>query len=347
MSVSDITTNYFIERLSRPQYMHQFFEYAGDASANSYRIADVATPTVATSASFADGEVLTPTDFDLLLNLFRSSNVNIDSRQRAQILNGNYAGQLGNKLFNSLVGQIEDTLWDAMRAAAYADAGANTAAGSGQNVINPAAATLTTAHLVEAIGSLDGPGIEDMLLFAAPNADATLRNLFRDQMTGVPVESPMLGVPSQGVSIHGVPLVKSHALPKTWTVAASASAISSNVATFTVPEGHGLQVGMTITTTGASDNITSAAAITAVTATTVVAPLTAGDEATNGAATISTNASVLALVDRAKCFFAGNAVPNVREVPSARRSGADSLQAYADFGRLVIDGYVRLVLVPN
>lgn len=347
MSVSDITTNYFIERLSRPQYMHQFFEYAGDASANSYRIADVATPTVATSPAFADGQVLTPTDFDLMVNLFRSSNVNIDSRQRNQILNGNFPNQLGAKLFNSLVGQIEDTLWDSIRSAAFADAGDNSAVGSGHNVFNKGNSALTVTHVVDAIGALDGPGVEDMLLFAAPNADGRLRTLFRDQLTSVPVESPMLGVPMNGVSINGVPLVKSHALPKTWTVAATASSITSNVATFTVPVGHGLQAGMTITTAGATADVDTPTAITSVTATTVVVALTGSDAPTNGAATISTNASVIALVDRAKCYFAGNLIPNIREVPSARRSGADSLQAYADFGNLVIDGFVRLIMVPN
>ena len=91
-AVSDFVLADFIERLSRPRYIHQMFEYAGDASANSYRIPDVATPTVITTPSHADPQSLSPTDFDLLLNLRRQSNVNIDDLQRRQILNGGYAG---------------------------------------------------------------------------------------------------------------------------------------------------------------------------------------------------------------------------------------------------------------
>lgn len=346
-AVTDMVLADFIERLSRPQYMHQMFDYVGDASRNSYRVPDVATPTVNTSKSHADPETLTPTDFDLLVNLTRDSNVNINDRERRQILEGGYVGSISRKLLNSLLGQIEDTCWDALRSAAYANAGDNTAAGSGGNVINKANDTLTTAMIVEAIGALDGPGIEDMMMFASPAADPVLRNLFRDQMTSIPVDSPMLGVPMDGVSIHGIPLVKSMALPKEWTVAATASEISSNELIATVPEGHGLQVGMEITTTGGSENITTAAAITAVTATTVTAPLTASDDAANGALTISTDASVIALVDRNKCHFAGDATPSVREVQNARMAGANAIQAYSTFGRLVIDGFVRLILVPN
>lgn len=345
-AVSDIVLADFIERLWRPSYMHQMVDYVGPGNVGSYVIPDVETPSVITAPVFDDPEILSPIDFPLLLNIRRQSNVNIDDLQRRQILGGNYTGGTFRKLFNSLMGQIEDTMWDAIRAAAFS-AGANSAPGDGGNIINAANGTLTTAMIDEAMASLDAPGILDMMFFSSPGADPILRSLYRDQLTAVQPVSPMLGVTANSVSINSIPLMKSHALPKTWRQAFTASAVSGGTFTFTVPVGHGLQVGMRITTTGATNNITTAAAITAVTATTVTADSGAATDASNGAGIISTNASVIVLGDRDKMHFAGDAQPSVREVQVARYAGANALQAYCTFGRLVIDGFVRIILVPN
>ena len=65
----------------------------------------------------------------------------------------------------------------------------------------------------------------------------------------------------------------------TLSVATSAVTIASNVATATVPEGHGMLPGMLVTTSGLTTDVTTPVAITSVGPTSIVFPLTDCDGA--------------------------------------------------------------------
>lgn len=347
-AVSDICLAEFIDRHSRPTHIHQLISYLGDSSLNSYRFGDVdLSGTIQTVDTVGDASRLTPTSQVLMVNLLRSANIRLSKQDRAQILSGNYSPSLFIQLFNYLLGSIEDTVWDAFLESAWAAAGDNVAAGSGENILNKSLSASTTSIIADFVGRLDAPGVGQMMFASSPSIDPRIRNLFQSQLSSSPVGSQMLGVPFMGAcDINGIPMVKSHAVPKRWTVSATSSAISSNVLVCTVPSGHGLQVGMLVTTSGGAANVSTATAITAVTATTVEVPLTAANNATNGALTIDTGATVLVLFDVTKAAYAGDVVPDIEEVSVERAAGSRNLQASSLFGRKVIDGSVRLLLAP-
>jgi hypothetical protein len=100
-----------------------------------------------------------------------------------------------------------------------------------------------------------------------------------------------------------------------------------------------------IKTSGATANVTTAAAITSVTATTVVVPKTASNDATNGAATITEQSSWNLLVDLPHNYIAKQRGPFIRQVPYYNRT-SDSLQISLLYGVAYRVGRTRVLHSP-
>ena len=349
MSTSIQVMQRFIERSLRPNYAHQFFTSLGGADNSAYRLPSVAPASVITTQGRAAPTRPTVTSQSLLVDQRAKYNHAIDDLERRQLLGGAYTIALADRMYKDIMGQLDDAAYAALVESCVANSGLNTAAHSGGNVYNKSLASLDRDTITRAEAGLQGNGnqAEDFMYFASPLAYGLVGNLFRDQITDVSVESPQLGVTKKGFALNSIPVIRNYAMPDQIEVSASASTIASNIVTATVPSGHPLQVDMKVYTTGGTANVSAGAeaTITAAGDTSVTFALTGSDGA-NGAMTIICPAAVLILVPRDKLYWAGDKVPNTRLVADAEDAGGDALQAFVTYGREVIDGDTRMILVP-
>lgn len=159
---------------------------------------------------------------------------------------------------------------------------------------------------------------------------------------------PALGVAQVG-SINGIPVITSQSVPRNRSVACTAVSISSNVATVTVASGHGFVPGMKITIAGITTPLTTAAVITAVTATTLTVPLTASDGAmADGAGTVSSTTCWNMLVRRDRLWKrTPSGLWTVRIVPESATSTDDVLQVEQIWGRASLARGVYVLHTPG
>ncbi len=191
---------------------------------------------------------------------------------------------------------------------------------------------LTQEHLLAARAKIRANGGGGPLaLFANPMGFGALQRLsgFLPSGSAVP-GAPSFGVPLLG-SVYGIPIYESQAIqPK--TVTPTAIVVDTNVATATVPAGHGFLAGQRIKTTGADVDATNAT-ISSVTATTIVYPLNTANETmtAQGVMECLTHENLLLDLD-VGCYVAQQRTPSFRIVPDSE-STSDVLQVSSIWGR--------------
>jgi len=262
-----------------------------------------------------------------------------------QYMDGVWQQRNADRLFGHAVDQIETyaveeytnvTAWTTGTDSTYHD--------------NVAGAALTTAMVRNSIASMTrvkGVRRQNLLWGLTPQGVAEFKeklgSTWQYQTQNPAQATSALGVPVIGF-VDGIPAVELTCGLESKTAAATASAISSNVLTITVPAEHGFVAGQRITTSGGTANVTSATAITSTTATTIVVALTACDDASNGAMTVTAADAENLLVDTANVFGALQKTPTIRVVPDPESAG-DALQLVAPCGFIGHAGRVRVLHV--
>lgn len=207
--------------------------------------------------------------------------------------------------------------------------------------VNVAAAAISADNVENARAKMlaqKGVRIQGLVWAFHPYGMGSVRRLSAFVPSGQNADKGDLGVPAVG-TLHGIPVVESQSVPQSLSVATTAVSITSNVATATVAEGHGFVPGMLITTAGLTTNATSAVAITSVTGTTIVFPLTASDGAmADGVGTITSAMCLNALIYRPWTFRRIQKIPTIKIIPRSGRPGADELQFWSIWGRMGLPG---------
>lgn len=211
---------------------------------------------------------------------------------------------------------------------------------------NPEGDTLDVPDIAACKAGLllnDGVVASRLALFLNPMGEANITSIAGFVPAVQKAEQGMLGVEFLG-SVQGVRCYTTNAVPRAITAAASASNIATNVCTFTVPAGHGFVAGMRIKTSGFSTNLTSSTVISSVTATTIVAPLTASN-GSNGTGTITAQSCMNIMADVGHIWVAQQRMPRVRVVPQVDKTG-DVLQISSLWGYKARQGRVRILHSP-
>jgi len=194
--------------------------------------------------------------------------------------------------------------------------------------------------------SQDGVQSQNLAFFVSSYGEGSIGSISGFVPARFEAEQGNLGIPMIG-RVFGVPVYTTNSVRRNKSVATTAASVTSNVATFTVASGHGFVAGMKITTAGLTDNITTAAAITSTTATTIVAPLTACDGAmADGVGTVDDATSWNVMCDTSQIFVAQQQMPRIRIVPFELRT-SDHLQVSSVWGRIGRAGRAAVVHSPG
>lgn len=264
--------------------------------------------------------------------------VEVGEKDLAQIFaNVGIANQLGDTLMSQLRNEFDTRLNSTARTTAY-----DTSATYHDNVAN---AALTKEILFGSGGKVERGGampgaVEVWISPEAEGAFAALETFAREAGN----TSEQMGAPVIG-RVGSLAIVKSRQVPYRRSIAVTSSAIASNALTLTVASGHQVVPGMRISTSGLSANISSAspAAVSSVTGTTIVAPLTSGDNATNGAGTCRVESSECVVIDRGNCHCAIQMMPRLELEPGPQARISKTLKCFALFGRRMRTGNVRIL----
>lgn len=219
-------------------------------------------------------------------------------------------------------------------------------ANDANNRVNAGAATASLSHVALAKGKLlSNRGEHRLSMFVHPMAEARYGSIveFHPDMAA---NDGALGIPFIGM-MQGVPVYVSNAVPYRRQIASSAWDVTSDVLTINVPLGHGVQVGTLVTfdTVTAGGDLSTAAAVTAVSATTIEVDssgLSDGSATEVGAVTVEAAENIM--VDAAHCFVAQQLLPTPREVPVAGTSKSE-LQLSALWGFVARPG--RAVVIET
>lgn len=278
-------------------------------------------------------ETASATANNLVIDKHKAVFLDIPKFQRMFDLEGAWASQIANTILTKLWNYVDADLYDDL----VLNAGFST---SGAYWVNAEADALGTADINLAMAKMlaqDGVRKEDLVWVFNPYGSGSLANISAWQPQPSFLGGDKLGHPTIGF-LNGVPVVESQKVRSQITAACTAVSISSNVATVTVPSGHGFVPGMKITISGITTPLTVAAAISAVTATTLTVPLTASDGAmADGAGTVTCNISCNGLVHRPWAFRAMSQMPEIRIVPREARD-SDVLQATMLWGKKSLAG---------
>lgn len=264
-----------------------------------------------------------------------------DTARAKRYMGGDFYEQLVSQAVQQLLNRIDQNLCSYLVREPTYDSGATTYHD------NVAADALTAADIADAQAALESlDGFKNLAYFFNPYGISSLRQISGWQPNGdMSAARGILGIPMVGL-LHGIPVYSSNSVYRNRTIAGASSAISSNVLTVTVASGHGVVPGMKITTAGGTANITTAAVVSSVNATTIVAPLTSGNDATNGAVTVTVAGSENILADLNHVHFGmENLMPQYREVSLSGSAGSE-LQLWQAFGRIARAGRVRVIHSP-
>lgn len=251
-------------------------------------------------------------------------------------LDENAASLFSKKLVSDLRNEIDTRLLRAARTAAYA-------AGAGTYHGNVEGGAVTKKMIFDEVGRLENAGsarssVEIWVNPMTLGAFAELEQWFRASGE----QTAAIGATNVG-AIGDIPVISSKIVPYRRSIAFSASAISSNALTLTVAAGHSVVPATFVSTTGASANVaTPGAAVASVTATTIVLPLTSGDNATNGAGTAYVESAENLIVARDVNKVAMQLVPSLKLVDGGRARVSNLLKCYALFGQRWRVGNVRI-----
>jgi hypothetical protein len=305
--------------------------------------------TVATSESQAVSATSLSV-YTMTVNRPKFINQGLTMAQMAQLLNGNDAfaqqitrassGQLANAIERDIVEHIITNTGVAYHVNLAADAVTD-------EDINAAEAVMR-----EQDGVANAMG--DLAWVVSPRAAASIKNAADFSYDSVAPLQGGVGLPMLG-SINGIPVYTHNALPGAvdalrQQVATSAVSISTNVATATVPSGHGFVAGQQIWTSGLTTNVAvgSPVTITSVTATTIVYPLTGSDGAlADGVGTIYSASSMAMLIHRPWIYYGMDGeIPAVELVKREANAGY-GLQLFQHLGRAMATGAAVIVHAPD
>jgi len=305
--------------------------------------------TVATSESQAVSATSLSV-YTMTVNRPKFINQGLTMAQMAQLLNGNDAfaqqitrassGQLANAIERDIVEHIITNTGVSYHVNLAADAVSD-------EDLNAAEAVMR-----EQDGVANAMG--DLAWVVSPRAAASIKNAADFSYDSVAPLQGGVGLPMLG-SINGIPVYTHNALPGAvdalrQQVATSAVSISTNVATATVPSGHGFVAGQQIWTSGLTTNVAvgSPVTITSVTATTIVYPLTAGDGAlADGVGTIYSASSMAMLIHRPWIYYGMDGeIPAVELVKREANAGY-GLQLFQHLGRAMATGAAVIVHAPD
>ena len=224
---------------------------------------------------------------DLTLDQIKGMSVELPEGDQSLSLKGTFLNQISTKAARRILNyRDEEDYKHAVLEAAWTT---GTAATYHVNVAGDAFTEAdfenAEAFLTSKQGIVEGADQADLVYLFHPYGMGSLRNISGWTKNASPAVGA-LGVPVVGM-LNGIPAYRSSSVLRNHTASATASAIATNVITITVPTGHGFVAGQMITTSGGTTDIDTAVAITSTTATTIVAPLTATDDASNGALTVT------------------------------------------------------------
>lgn len=257
---------------------------------------------------------------------------------------GDYVAKVARKVLASLRNDRDSRDCNYLAFLAAFVAGSSTP----ETHVNPTVAALTLPMVRTAVARMmseQGVSKSDLAMMVHPFGVANIASLpgWRDHQ--INVEEGALGIRQVG-SFDGIPVFEGQGVPRSRVAAVISSAIASNVLTLTVGAGHGFVAGMEILTAGLTTNITSAVAITSVTATTIVVPRTASNDAANGAGTVrqATGSAWNMIVNRDRLWEATQG-RETRLIPRGPQHTSDVLQSWEDYGRRTREGEPSSVVV--
>jgi hypothetical protein len=277
----------------------------------------------------------------------------ITRQQNAQLLNGN--GRFASQIMRGMVGDLRNAIDKDMI----------------DHWITSVAADVTTTpayHVNLAADAVTNDDVEDLEALVreqdgVANTNEGLFWLLNPRMAGHVkkvtefVEGKTgndLGLPMVA-RINGLPAFYHNAVPGRvdalrQQTTSSAVTIATNVATITVPSGHGFVDGQVIWTSGLTTDIAeaSAVAITSVTATTIVVPLTDGDGAmADGVGTIYSGSSMGLLCYAPWLFYGLDGVQPYAEVVKQTLTAGSTIQMHQNIGRAAHAGALAVIHGPD
>lgn len=331
-----------IDNMSRSAHIFDLITDLGPAlgKGDIIEIPQQVAPNNVSATTRAAAQSLTPTVSSLTVDQEVFFNINMPKLSSHQLINGRWAELTGVRSAQRGRNVMDDALIANLATVVAWDTGATY-----HSNVDDGDLADDDLYLAEAqILANDGVMRENLLYVVSPYAEGSFRNVVPSMVPGFVGGSANgdIGLKTLG-TVNGIPVVPSTGILRNRTIAASATNIASNVCTATVAAGHGLVPGVLVSTTGMTTNIApgAAVAITSVTATTIVFPLTAAN-GSNGTGNVVSRTSMNLLLDRSCVFGARQILPELREVPDPE-SAATALQYYAAYGYQGIAGRVRVL----
>lgn len=296
---------------------------------DTIEIPDVSAFSVKPDASTRSAaSAVTTNVLSLAVNRHPGLNLAIPKPDRFQLLNGNWAGQVGLSAATQLKNYMDRDLFDYVNQTLNYDATAT-------YHVNVAGNSLTEDDILTAKAKImQNEGAHRPILIMNPYGMASLQSISGFVPAFSAAEQGQLGIPQVG-SVFGVPVYESQSVRTGRTLASTAWAISSNVLTVTVAAGHGLVPGQLVTfdTVTAGGDMSTPTAITSVTATTIVIDHTASNGSATEAGTVTVESAENVMIDLENLWVAQSIMPSIRIVPDYDSSN-DALQVDALWGRI-------------
>lgn len=283
-----------------------------------------------------------PTANTLTVNKHQGSFIEVGKISDIFDMEGAWSSQMAAQVLTELGDAVDQDMYDELILTAAYDTSAT-------YHVNPGAAALSTTHTRTALAKMlkqKGVRREGLVWVFDPYGEQSLADITAWQADPGLLQVGDLGLPTVG-RLHGIPVVTSQSVRNSRSIACTAVSITSNVATVTVASGHGLVPGDKITITGITTELTTAAAITAVTSTTLTVPLTASNGAMgDGAGTVLCNKTYNSLVYMPWAFKRMQQVPSIRIVPREAYD-SDVLQATMIWGKKALAGSCVVIGSPK
>lgn len=339
---------------SRSTYLSRLWTNVGDAlgAGQSLDIGEISDLTVedAIDTSYLNTNLtvqsLTEIANNLIIDQARAISTEIRSFDRLFLNNGMFLENVSGKLFRQIANDRDS------RDYAY---GANviaydTAATYHMNVAGDAASVIdienSVANAQTERSGYQGAPFDQLVWMFHPFGIGSVRVLPSWQNNEATIDGS-LGVPLVG-KLCEIPVYVSQSVQRNRSVATTAVTVATNVATATVAADHGFVPGMFITTSGHTTNATVAVAITSVTATTIVYPLTASNGALADGVGLVTDATCWnGLVRRDWLWEATVADWISRVIPYGPTRTSDVIQVQHTWGRKSRSGAVFIMHTPG